>query len=88
MRLLLNQSYVGEIRRVRVILRGFIAQLGEARLDAGDVATQDAQAGRFFELCACLLQAQIENLLPQIAPIGQQFLERLFLNLFTLRLFH
>lgn len=66
----------------------FLAELRNSSFDAGDVAAQSVKARRFFELRAGLLQAQIENLLAQIAAVGEELGKRLFLDFFALILFH
>ncbi len=65
-----------------------MAQLRDVRFNARDVTPQYPQPRRFLELGAGLLQAQVENLLPPIPAIRQEFGQRLLLNLFPLRLLH
>src|SRR6266571_1110276 len=67
---------------------GFVAKLRNPGFNAGNVAAQCAEAARFFELGAGLLQPEIENVVPEIAAIGQQLRHRLFLNLFAFFFFH
>src|SRR5258706_189386 len=63
----------------------FAAKLAHTGLDARDVPAQGAQAGRLLELAAGLLEAQVENLLPQIAALGAQFGHR---QIFKFRYLH
>src|SRR2546426_507859 len=67
---------------------GFVAKLRNPGFNAGNVAAQGAKAARFFELGAGLLQAEIENVVPEVAAISQQFRHGLFLNLFAFFFFH
>jgi hypothetical protein len=67
---------------------GFFAELGKSGFDTSDVAAKSVKARGFFELSTGLLEAQIENLLAQIAAIRHEFGKRLFLNFFALILFH
>jgi hypothetical protein len=62
--------------------------LGKSGFDTSDVAAKSVKARGFFELSTGLLEAQIENLLAQIAAIRHEFGKRLFLNFFALILFH
>jgi hypothetical protein len=66
----------------------FFAQSGYAGFDAGNIAAQRAQASRFFELGAGLLQAQVKDFLAQVASVRSQLFQRFFLNLFALSLLH
>ena len=66
----------------------FKTQLRNPRFSTRDVATQRAEAAGLLELRAGLLQPQVKYFLPQIPAVRQQFGRGLFLNFFTLRLFH
>ena len=53
--------------------------------EEGDVAPQVTEPGGFLQLAAGLLQAQVENLLAQVAAPGGQFLR---VQIFDFRHFH
>src|SRR5580765_3827137 len=66
----------------------FFTQHRDPGLDPRDVPPQRAQPRRFFQPRAGLLQTEVKNFLPQIPAVSQQFGQRLFLEIFSLGLFH
>src|SRR5262245_59249768 len=50
-----------------------LAQKRHLGFDSGDVPAQVAQARRFFQLPAGLLQSQVESFLAEVPPFGGQF---------------
>ena len=46
---------------------------GKKGFDAGDLAAQEMQAGRVFQLADLLLDAHVEHFLAQFAAAGAQF---------------
>src|SRR5437867_4003983 len=72
--------WVSDIGKWGLLGLARVAQHGELRLDARDVAAQRPQAGRLLQLRARLLQAQVENLLAQIAAQGRQLDDRRVLD--------
>ena len=52
------------------------AQLGEPGFQARDIAAQHAHAGRMLQLAAGLLEAELKQLLAQVAALDRQFRRR------------
>ena len=70
------------------MLGRFFTKLGNPCFNAGNVTAQRAKTARFLQLSAGLLQAQVENFLPHVPAVRQQFRQRLILKFFSLILLH
>ncbi len=68
-------------------LRSCLGAVGKHRLDPRDLAAQQTQAARLFELAALLLQTQVQTLLTQVAPLGQQLVRAHFADFFDFHKF-
>src|SRR5437016_4646913 len=59
---------------------GLAAQFGNSGFNSGDVAAQQPEPRRFFQLGAGLLQAQVKQFLAQVAALGRQLDQRQILQ--------